>query len=56
MIYATHKVIFSESAYDISIILLTKENAFFEISMNFKQIGTKVTLTPYNFKMKMKET
>jgi hypothetical protein len=53
MIYATHKVIFSESAYDVSIILFTKENAFYEISMRFNQTG--VTLTPYNFKMKMIE-
>ena len=53
MNYITHKVIYRDSSYYVSIILSTNEKAFYEVSMSFDLSG--VTLAPFKFIMKLKE-
>jgi hypothetical protein len=54
MRYLTHKVIYREPYYFVSIILSTKENALYEVWLRFDLSG--VTLTPLKFINKLKES
>jgi hypothetical protein len=54
MRYLTHKVIYRESYYFVSIILSTKENALYEVLLTFDISG--VNLIPFKFITKLKES
>lgn len=54
MHYLTHKVIYRDSSYYVSIILSTKDNALYEVWMSFYLSG--VTQAPLNFITKLKES
>ena len=54
MRYLTHKVIYRESYYFLSIILSTKENALYEVWLSFDL--SEVTLTPLKLITKLKNS
>ena len=53
MRYVTNKVIFRDTSYYVSIILLTEEKAFYELRLTLDLTG--VTLTPLKYITKLKE-
>ena len=53
MLYLTHRVIYRDYSYYVSIILSTKDNALNEVWLTFDLSG--VTLTPFNFITKLTE-
>ena len=53
MRYVTHKVIYRDTSYYVSIILLTEEKAFYELRLTLDLTG--VTLTPLKYITKLKK-